>query len=217
MRIWTLAVSILAHSAVLAVLVVVPLFATGALPVPQHVTEIIALLGDVPPLPPPVQVRRRPPVRPSSSQAAPITVPDDVMPETPVEPTDDRPADASASNASGQVDTGDIVGRRETPSIAPPEPPKVRVSSLIAAPRKIHDVPPTYPPIARAAHKEGVVILEAVIAVDGTVQDVRVLRSVPLLDGAAVEAVRQWRFTPTLLNGQPVPVVMTVTVAFSLR
>jgi protein TonB len=64
---------------------------------------------------------------------------------------------------------------------------------------------------------QGVVILEAVIGEDGTVQNVRVLRSKPLLDDAAVEAVRQWRFTPTLLNGQPVPIVMTVTVRFDLR
>jgi protein TonB len=64
---------------------------------------------------------------------------------------------------------------------------------------------------------EGVVILEAVISEDGSVQDVRVLRSKALLDDAAVEAVRQWRFTPTLLGGQPVPVVMTVTVSFTLK
>jgi protein TonB len=64
---------------------------------------------------------------------------------------------------------------------------------------------------------EGTVILEAVIGVDGTVQDVRVLRSIPLLDASAIEAVHQWRFTPTLLNGEPVAVVMTVTVTFSLR
>jgi protein TonB len=61
------------------------------------------------------------------------------------------------------------------------------------------------------------VILEAVIAEDGSVRDVRVLRSIPLLDAAAMEAVRQWRFSPTLLNGEPVPIVMTVTVAFRLR
>jgi protein TonB len=76
---------------------------------------------------------------------------------------------------------------------------------------------PRYPAIAQASRVEGVVILEAVIAEDGSVQDVRVLRSRPLLDDAAVEAVRQWRFTPTLLGGQPVPVVMTVTVSFTLN
>jgi len=63
---------------------------------------------------------------------------------------------------------------------------------------------------------QGFVILEAVISEDGAVRSLRVLRSQPLLDAAAVEAVRQWRFTPTLLNGQPVPVVMTVTVNFRL-
>ena len=76
---------------------------------------------------------------------------------------------------------------------------------------------PRYPAIAQASRVEGVVILEAVIAEDGSVQDVRVLRSKPLLDDAAMEAVRQWRFTPTLLGGQPVPVVMTITVSFTLN
>ena len=67
------------------------------------------------------------------------------------------------------------------------------------------------------ARIKGTVILEAVIGIDGTVRNVRVLRSVPLLDAAAVEAVRQWLFNPTRLNGEPVPVVMTVTVTFQLR
>ena len=62
----------------------------------------------------------------------------------------------------------------------------------------------------------GVVILEATIDGEGSVRDVRVLRSKPLLDQAAVDAVRQWRFTPTLLNDHPVPVLMTVTVSFAL-
>jgi protein TonB len=70
---------------------------------------------------------------------------------------------------------------------------------------------------ARAARQQGVVILETIIDVDGNVTTVRVLRGYPLLDESAVEAVRQWRFTPALLNGQPIPVVMTVTVNFALR
>ena len=75
---------------------------------------------------------------------------------------------------------------------------------------------PRYPVIAQQSKVQGLVILEAVISEDGAVESLRVLRSQPLLDAAALEAVRQWRFTPTLLNGQPVPVVMTVTVNFSL-
>ena len=83
--------------------------------------------------------------------------------------------------------------------------------------KKVKDVQPTYPPIAQSARVQGVVILEATIGPDGRVQDVRVLRSIPLLDAAAIEAVRQWVYTPTLLNNVPVPVIMTVTVNFTLR
>ena len=64
---------------------------------------------------------------------------------------------------------------------------------------------------------QGVVIIEARIEADGTVGDARVLRSIPMLDDAAVGAVRQWEFTPTLMNGVPVPVIMTVTVNFTLQ
>ena len=64
---------------------------------------------------------------------------------------------------------------------------------------------------------QGIVIIEAIIGKDGNVKDAKVLRSVPLLDQAALEAVRQWRFTPTLLNNVPVEVVMTVTVNFTLN
>ena len=97
---------------------------------------------------------------------------------------------------------------------APVQP--IRVGQNVAPPKKIKDVRPVYPPIAQSAHVQGVVILETTIGPDGRVQDARVLRSIPLLDAAALEAVRQWEFTPTTLNGQPVPVIMTVTVNFTL-
>jgi len=83
-------------------------------------------------------------------------------------------------------------------------------------PTKTKHVNPTYPPIAQSARVQGVVIIEAVIGPTGKVQEARVLRSIPLLDQAALDAVRQWEFTPTLLNNQPVPVIMTVTVQFTL-
>jgi protein TonB len=63
---------------------------------------------------------------------------------------------------------------------------------------------------------QGVVILETLIGANGRVEDARILRSIPLLDQAALDAVRQWEFTPTLLNGNPVPVIMTTTIQFSL-
>ena len=92
----------------------------------------------------------------------------------------------------------------------------VRVGGDIAEPKKIKDVKPAYPPVAQAAGVQGIVILEAIIDRDGNVREAKVLRSVPLLDQAALDAVHQWRFLPTLLNGVPVEVIMTVTVNFTL-
>ena len=81
---------------------------------------------------------------------------------------------------------------------------------------QLNKVAPVYPLIAQSARVQGVVILEAVIGVDGKVVDAKVLRSIPLLDQAALDAVRKWEYAPTLLNGAAVPVVMTVTVTFTL-
>ena len=92
----------------------------------------------------------------------------------------------------------------------------MRVDGNIKPPSKTKNVPPVYPTIAQAARVEGIVVLEALIGPNGNVQQARVLRSIPLLDQAAIDAVQQWEFTPTLLNGVAVPVVMTVTVGFTL-
>jgi len=97
--------------------------------------------------------------------------------------------------------------------------PVMSVTSLrggdVREPRKIKDVRPIYPAAALATGDAGVVVLEAKISEAGTVKDVRILRSVPLLDQAALGAVRQWLFTPTLLNGTPTEVLMTVTMNFT--
>jgi TonB family protein len=117
-----------------------------------------------------------------------------------------------------------------TPSFTSPPPPPpppapgaqgrilapVRVGGNIQQPKKIKDVAPVYPPIALSARVQGVVIIEATIDVDGSVVDTKILRSIPLLDQAAIDAVRQWRFVPTLLNGQPTPIIMSMTVSFQL-
>jgi protein TonB len=99
---------------------------------------------------------------------------------------------------------------------APPSPGPIRVGGSVTAPRKRHHVNPLYPPIAAAARVQGTVVLEATIDENGNVVNLTVLRSVPLLDGAALEAVRQWEYEPTLLNGSPVPILMTVSVRFEL-
>jgi TonB family protein len=92
----------------------------------------------------------------------------------------------------------------------------VRVGGNIKPPNKIRDVRPVYPQIAQSARVMGIVILEITIGTDGAVTDARVLRGVPLLNDAALEAVKQWQYDVTLLNGTPVPVIMTVTVNFSI-
>jgi periplasmic protein TonB len=114
---------------------------------------------------------------------------------------------------------GGITGGIPEPPPPPPPPPAapVRVGGNIKAPQKVKHVNPVYPPIAQSARVQGVVILEATIGPDGAVKDAKVLRSIPLLDASALDAVRQWQFTPTLLNGVPVPVIMTVTVQFTLQ
>ena len=104
-----------------------------------------------------------------------------------------------------------------SPGGAPRRDNAVRVSGKTTPPAKIHDVRPAYPRLAQSARVQGVVIIEGRIEQDGTVSHAQVLRSIPLLDQAALDAVLQWRFTPTLVDGKPVPVIMTVTVNFSLR
>ena len=114
-----------------------------------------------------------------------------------------------------------LFGAEEKDKCCPPPPPPppapVRVGGNIKQPQKVRDVKPTYPGIAQSARVQGVVIIEATIGPDGKVKDAKVLRSIALLDQAALDAVRQWEFTPTLLNGVPVPVIMTVTGNFTLQ
>src|SRR4029453_2716337 len=92
-----------------------------------------------------------------------------------------------------------------------------RVGGNLLPPKKLKDVPPTYPAAAQEARVQGVVIMEVPIDERGAVADVRTLRSIPLLDQAAIDAVKQWQYTPTLMNGVAVPIIMTVTVNFTLR
>jgi TonB family protein len=143
-----------------------------------------------------------------------------------------RRARDAASNGAGQPQGGApgpspeaIAAGTSSPTlaVAPPPPPPptpdgpIRVGGRIQAPTKIKDVKPAYPEEARAARLQGIVILEIVIAADGQVVDARVLRSIPGLDEAALDAVKQWRFTPTLLNGVPVAIVMSATINFTLN
>jgi protein TonB len=213
-RVYTLALSIVVHVAAVAALIVVPLVATDVLPEPWRAVEYITVVP--PPLePPPPPVPRQtalPPPAQLSSDAAPVEVPDGIEPEP---PDALPPVPFDAGTIDGVPLIGDLAAADPLPPPVAREP--LRVGGSISRPERIRYVAPVYPPIARAAHVEGIVVVEAVLGADGRVREARVLRSAPLLDAAAIAAVEQWQFTPTLLNGQAVPVVMTVTVVFSLR
>lgn len=214
MRIWTLVVSVCAHAAAIGALIGAPLFATD-LPEPRRplVFESITPIT-VPDVPAPA----RPQEAPSpATQFIPVTEPVALPPDTP-SLVADPPADFVAHGGTGvPTDAFDPVGD----SVVAPPPPPVRrdpvpVGGVIRPPTRVVYVQPVYPQMAIAARIEGTVILQAVIDEKGSVRELRVLRGHPLLDDAAIQAVTRWRFTPTLLNGTTVPVVMTVTVAFTL-
>jgi len=212
-RVYTLVLSIVVHLAAIGAVIVVPLVATDVLPEPRRAVEFI----EVRPIeitPPPPPVRRAQPETPQvSPNSAPIEVPIGVGPEPEVAPP--PPTESSFSTIEGPPVLDNVAEAAPLPP--PPAKDPVRPGGSISRPERIHYVAPEYPALARAARREGTVILEAVLDTDGHVREARVLRSIPLLDAAALEAVEQWRFTPTLLNGEPVPVVLTVTVVFSLR
>jgi TonB family protein len=123
----------------------------------------------------------------------------------------------SGPRASLRMHTSGVPGAVVTPPGAGGPAAPVRVGGNIRPPVKTHNAEAVYPPTAIRAGIEGVVILEITIGTDGVVSNARVLRSIPLLDQAALDTVRQWRYEPTLLNGAPVPVVMTATVNFALQ
>jgi protein TonB len=212
-RVYTLALSIVVHVAVLAALIVAPLVATDVLPEPWRAVEYVTVVSPpVEPPPPPVRRDTAPPPIEISPDAAPVEAPDGIAPEPPAAPP---PVSLDAGIIDGFRLIGDLAV--DDPLPPPVEREPIRVGGRISRPERVRYVAPVYPPIARAAQVEGVVIIEAVLGAEGQVREARILKSVPLLDAAALAAVEQWQFTPTLLNGQAVPVVMTVTVVFSLR
>ena len=216
-----LPVSVATHLAIITAVVLGPLVAPGELPEPTRPLLYAVTAIDLP-APPPV----RPVAPPSAATAttspdkAPIDAPDAIPPDREIEATTFGPT----------VDGEDLVGVPHgvaggitLPAPKPYEPPPprptgpVKVGGQIETPRRLRSVAPVYPAIAQSAHVEGSVVIEAVIGEDGAVREAKVTSGPSLLQGAALDAVRQWTFTPTRLNGQPVAVIMTVTVVFTLR
>jgi protein TonB len=216
-RLSILPLSIAAHAAAATLFVIAPLAAEIEIP-PIASPFVPEWMETVPPPEPPAPRR---PATPEPPRGAPIVAGTDIAPET--DPVRNPGGDA----VIGALDVGSTTGiSGALPTSAPPEvlppppPPQPRVARVghqgIREPKRLQYSVPEYPKIARDAHIEGTVILEAVLDVTGRVHSVRVLRSVPLLDHAAISAVREWRYTPTELNGVPVQVLMTITVNFSL-
>ncbi len=213
---YTVPLTMLIQASVVAALIIVPLMATGVLPTTPSMMAFVSAPPPPPPPPPPPEAKAPPPPMDVSPDAAPLEAPKEIKAETGLEAGFERSSGVEGGIIGG-IAGGITGGIPEPPPPPPPPAAPVRVGGNIKPPQKTRDVRPVYPPIAQSARVQGIVIIEATIGPDGAVKDAKVLRSIPLLDGAALEAVRQWVFTPTLLNGVPVPVIMTVTVQFTLQ
>jgi protein TonB len=218
---WLLPLSVAAHALGLAALVIIPLTAEVDLPTPASALRLMHVLPVVVPPPPPPPPGPRPP-EVARQAVAPTMAPDRIAEELPPVPATSPDSPPGPAVSVGVGDPGGIpLVHVPDPPPPPPTPPvvqpPVRPGGAIREPRKILSVSPEYPAHARAARVQGIVILEAVLDETGRVDRLRILRSTPLLDEAAMSAVRQWRYTPTLLNGVPVPVLMTITVRFTLN
>lgn len=218
-RLSLLPLSIVVHAAAALACFVIPLAAEVEPPAPMRPVPNYMPAA---PMPPPPALPTHAPVSPRPENAgAPTEAPAEIADEVPRQPDSAVPIGAIPGGVSGFGDPGGVGAPVVVlPPLPPPPPPAkfpIPVGGLIRAPRKIVEVAPIYPVIARSARVEGMVILEAVINEQGVVERVRVLRSKALLDEAAIAAVRQWRYTPTLLNGAPVSVLMTITINFTLE
>jgi protein TonB len=238
-------VSLLLHAVLVALLVVVPVLRSDA-PVPVRATHAffvapasltVPLAPPPPPAAAPAARRSSPPpsvrsAAPAPSRfTAPVEVPEPVVATAgaaaPAVPDDAAPRGEPGGAPGGIVGgvpggvtggvPGGIVGG-VIGGVAPPPAPvaPVRVGGEIREPRKIRHVTPVYPDLAVAAHVHGSVVLECLVSPQGQVTDVKLVRGIPLLNTSAIDAVRQWLYTPTLKDGVPVPVILTVTVRFDL-
>ncbi len=202
----------------LLAVVVIPLFHTDPLPKRQMLTMLYA-----PPAAASNATRLQAPTPAYTSTSIPaLTRMTQEAPPPPVDTTGGVVGGVPGGVVGG-VPSGvlsEVLGTRSVPVLAktPESTPikRIRVASRVAEANLIHDVAPQYPPEAGRARVEGTVVLMAVIGKDGSVQDVRVESGLPLLAQAAIDAVKQWRYRPYLLNGEPVEVDSRITINFTL-
>ena len=219
-----LPVSIAVHVLAFGLVLVVPLVADMTLPAVALSLPAYVRASAVPAPPPaarPVPAARVPARdRAFNPGAAPYAAPSAILPER-TDVADGVPIAEGGIGSGVPMDVGVLVPNAAR-TIEPPPPAAkpattVRVADLPQPPRKIVDARPAYPDIARTARVQGTVVLEAIIDRSGRIDEVRVLRSVPLLDQAAIDAVRQWRYSPSTLRGQAVAVLITITINFTLQ
>src|SRR5712691_5961013 len=222
---WTVIVSAVVQCAVLAVLVLIPLIYTDTLEGRMLSTLLVA---PAPP-PPPAAAVQKVIVKPvprliqAGKLMAPKAIPKDVKilkeeempPDVSVGVTGGVPGGVPGGQAGGVI--GGIIGGVVGAPPPPKAPQRIRQGGNVQAALIMNRVQPQYPPLARQARVSGTVKLHAIIAKDGTVQELQVISGHPLLIQAALDAVRQWRYRPTLLNTEPVEVDTTIDVIFTLN
>lgn len=222
--------SVATHLAVLGSIAWVVLFSVSdKLPeVPTMIAFVAEAPVHSPPPPPPppaakaakaAQVSKPVPTT-GPTFTVPTEIPVGIQPESGIDLSDEGGEVGGVEGGIPGGVLGGILGGmiNEAPPPPPPPPAKPkRVGGELQAPALIHRVEPDYPGVAVAGKVSGTVILEATVSESGAVTEVHVLRSILLLDQAAIKAVKQWRYQPLVLNGQPVPFILVVTVTFSLR
>lgn len=225
---WAVALSATVQAVIVGVMILIPLLVTEALPKQMLTTFLVAPAPPPPPPPPAIAVKVVKPVARLIQQGK-LTAPTVIPKKVNIIKEQEMPPDVGAVGVVGGVPggmpggsaggvLGGIIGGTGG---GPPPPPKaalqrIRVGGSVEQANLIHQVMPQYPQIAKTAHISGTVILHAIIGQDGTVQNLTYESGPPLLMRAAMDAVRQWRYKPTLLNGEPVQVDTTISVVFTL-
>ena len=217
---WMKAASLVAHIVIVLAILILPITAAFDLPGVYTALPPVMLASVTPPPPPPPAVAQAPvtPV-PIAVQTVPLEAPEGVREEVPKPVMAPPPSPLGVPGGTGTVPNIGIPINNSTLSVPPErgDPTPRRVGGDIKPPERTLYKAPQYPAAAQAARIEGTVTLEAIIDAEGVVRNVRVLGSVPLLDRAAIEAVQQWRYTPTRLNTVAIPIIMTVRVTFTLK
>ncbi len=220
-------VSVAAHFAVASTILVGTVLFVSEQPPEIRTMMTFAAAPPLPPPPPPPPAPAAPKTPPAAAKPVPVSedvaaveTPPQVVPEAPVVDIGDAEVADGEGGVPGGIPGGVAGGLvAEIPPPPPPPPPPqgpIRIGGEIQQPTLVYQVGPVYPSIAISAGVEGIVTLEAMVDEQGRVGDLKVLRSVRLLDRAALAAVRQWRYSPVLLNGRPVEFILTIVVSFRL-